>query len=69
MAFTTQEFAVEFVTGQPDLFGEEESVDGVTVEGTMLLESLPEGFGLLIDPESEIASIIDPSLADEIANR
>ncbi len=44
-------------------------VDGVTVEGAMLLEGLPEGFGLLLDPESEIASIIDPSLADEVANR
>ena len=69
MAFTTKESAVAFVTDQPDLFGDEESVDGVTVEGSMLLESLPEKFGLLLDPESEIASIIDPSLADEVANR
>ncbi|MDG2223169.1 MAG: hypothetical protein P8L85_17440 [Rubripirellula sp.] len=69
VAFTTKESAVAFVSDQHDLFGDEESVDGVTVEGAMLLEGLPEGFGLLLDPESEIASIIDPSLADEVANR
>lgn len=69
VAFTTKESAVAFVTDQPDLFGDEESVDGVTVEGAMLLESLPEKFGLLLDPESEIASVIDPSFADELVKR
>jgi len=67
VAFTSEKAATTFVTEREDLFGDEEGVDGVLVEGTMLLEYLPEGFGLLLDPESEEASIIDPSLASEIA--
>jgi hypothetical protein len=69
VAFTSEKSAGTFVTERGDLFGDEEGVDGVMVEGAMLLEHLPEGFGLLFDPENEEASIIDPSLAQEVASR
>ena len=43
-------------------------LNGVVVDGEALLEYLPEGFGLLLDPEVENASIIDPTLAAEITS-
>lgn len=69
VAFTSEKAATVFVTEREDLFGDEEGIDGVLVEGTMLLEYLPEGFGLLLDPESETASVIDPSLASEVTGQ
>lgn len=67
VAFTTEDSIGNFVNQRGDLFAEQERIDGVMVEGAMLLEYLPEGFGLLIDPESESATIIDPALAEEVA--
>ncbi len=66
VAFTTEENAGAFVREMGELFEDEEGVDGVVVEGDALLEYLPEGFGLLLNPEIEDAAVIDPALAAEI---
>lgn len=67
VAFTTEDSAANFVTLRPELFGDDEGVDGVAVEGSHLLESLPEGFGLLVDPGTDETGIIDPELASQAA--
>ncbi|QDT07012.1 hypothetical protein K227x_54360 [Rubripirellula lacrimiformis] len=66
VVFTSEEIAGEFVNQQEDLFGEGEEVEGIVVEGNALLEYLPEGYGMLFDPEFEDASVVDPALAAEV---
>lgn len=66
VVFTSEEIAGTFVREQEDIFGEGEEVEGIVVEGDALLEYLPEGFGMLIDPELDDASVIDPALAVEV---
>lgn len=66
VVFTTEENAGTFVREMDDLFGDEEGVDGVIVEGESMLEYLPEGYGILLNPEVEEASVIDPELAAEV---
>ena len=66
VAFTSEQNAGAFVGEMDDLFEDEEGVDGVVVEGDALLEYLPDGFGLLLNPETDNASVVDPALAAEI---
>jgi len=66
VAFTSEENAGAFVQEMGELFGEDESVDGILVEGAAMLEYLPEGYGLLLDPELENSSIMDPRVTAEI---
>ncbi|MDA8744669.1 SseB family protein [Rubripirellula amarantea] len=61
--FTSEELAGQFVNEQEDLFEDTEEVEGLVVEGEALLEYLPEGFGMLIDPEFESSEMIEPELA------
>lgn len=67
VAFTSETSAADFVTKRPELFTDDEGVDGVVVEGATLLDSLPDGFGLLLDPGSDGTGVIDPSLASQTA--
>jgi hypothetical protein len=66
VAFTSEENAGNFVQEMGELFAEDESVDGILVEGAAMLEYLPEGYGLLLDPELENASIMDPRMTADI---
>ncbi|MDE0863765.1 MAG: hypothetical protein OSA98_08255 [Rubripirellula sp.] len=66
VAFTSEENAKNFVQEMGELFAEDESVDGILVEGAAMLEYLPEGYGLLLDPELENASIMDPRMTADI---
>ncbi len=66
VAFTSEENAKAFVQEMDEIFAEDESVDGILVEGAAMLEYLPEGCGLLFDPELENTSIIDPHKTAEI---
>jgi hypothetical protein len=68
VAFTSEQNAGVFVGEMGELFEDEEGVDGVVVDGEALLEYLPDGFGLLLNPEVEDASIVDPTLAAEVAS-
>ena len=45
-----------------DLFSEDESVDGILVDGAAMLEYMPEGYGLLLDPELEPNSLMAPDV-------
>jgi hypothetical protein len=62
VAFTTEENAKTFVDGMADLFSEDESVDGILVDGAAMLEYMPEGYGLLLDPELEPNSLMAPDV-------
>ncbi|TWU56434.1 hypothetical protein Poly51_23440 [Rubripirellula tenax] len=66
VVFTSEKIAGEFVNQQADLFGEGEEVEGIVVEGDALLEYLPEGFGMLVDPEFDDACVVDPALVIEV---
>jgi hypothetical protein len=66
VAFSTETRAGEFVGSMDELFEENEDIEGVVVEGAGMLEYLPEGYGILLDPESEDECVIEPSLAAEI---
>ena len=66
VVFTSEQNAGVFVREMGELFENEEEVDGVVVEGNAMLEYLPDGFGILLDPEIESACVIDPTLAAEI---
>ena len=66
VVFTSEETAGQFVHDSGDLFDEDEEVDGVVVEGGALLEYLPEGFGILLDPEGDEALIIEPGIIAEL---
>ncbi len=66
VVFTSEQNAGVFVREMGELFENEEEVDGVFVEGNAVLEYLPEGFGMLLNPEIESAIVIDPTLAAEI---
>lgn len=66
VAFTTEENGSKFISTMGDIFEAGEEVEGFYVDGSTLLEYLPEEFGLLIDPESETTTIIDPSLINDV---
>ncbi len=67
VVFTSEEIAGQFVNQQEDLFEDGEEVEGIVVEGDALLEYLPEGFGMLIDPEVEKSTcIVNPVLAAKL---
>lgn len=66
VAFTSEENAGNFVQEMSELFAEDESVDGILVEGAAMLEYLPEGYGLLLDPELENTSIMEPRMTADI---
>lgn len=62
VAFTSEDNAKLFVQEMGELFAEDESVDGVVVEGKAMLDYLPDGYGLLVDPELENTSVLDPTM-------
>lgn len=68
VVFTTEALAGQFVKEQEDLFEDSEEVEGLVVEGEALLEYLPEGFGMLIDPEVEESAMIEPELAAKVVS-
>ena len=51
-----------------DPTGEDESIDGILIDGPSLLDYLPDDYGILLDAESENALIIEPDLIREIKN-
>jgi hypothetical protein len=61
VAFLDDDSANDFVNAIADQLDGEE-VDLFTVEGSELLSPMSEDFGLLINPESEDAIMIEPSL-------
>ena len=68
IVFSTDSIARSFVEGIKDPTVEDESIDGILIDGPSLLEYLPDDYGVLLDAESEHALIIEPDLIREIKN-
>ena len=68
IVFSTDAIARSFVEGMKDPTGEDESIDGILIDGPSLLDYLPDDYGILLDAESENALIIEPDLIREIKN-
>lgn len=66
LAFSSEQAAGQFVRDSGDLFEEDEEVDGIVMDGSTLLEQLPQGFGILLDAESDDALVIEPGLLADI---
>ena len=66
IAFTSEENAKAFVDEMADLFSEDESVDGILVNGSAMLEYMPDGYGLLLDPELEPCSLMNPDVTASV---
>lgn len=69
VAFSSEANAGDFVGGMGELFEEDEEVEGVVVEGDAMLEYLPKGYGVLLDPETDGACVIEPKLAAELSQK
>lgn len=66
LVFSGETSAANFVQQNDDLFEEDEEVDGILVDGDALLDYLPDGFGILFDPETDDALIIEPKLLSDV---
>jgi len=65
LAFSSEQAAGQFVHDSSDLFEEDEEVDGLVVDGSAMLEQIPQGFGILLDTETDDALVIEPGLLAE----
>ncbi|MEM9585682.1 MAG: SseB family protein [Planctomycetota bacterium] len=65
VAFTSQAFAGEFVDQMSEDFADDEEVQGYIMDGESLIESLPESYGLILNPETDNACILDVGLLYE----
>jgi len=59
IAFSNMETAGVFVDAMSEEFGGQE-VPAFVVDGKSLLENLPEGLGILLDPETDQCCVIPP---------
>ena len=66
VVFTSEEAAGQFVEAMPEMFEDQDDITGHVVEGEALLEYLPDNFGLLVNPESDEAQVVDPVFVKEV---
>lgn len=67
VAFTSAECAGNYVATEPELIGEDGTVPGFVVEGKSILDNLPEGYGLLLNPETdEQCHVLSPDFIEEL---
>ncbi|MGI8980624.1 MAG: hypothetical protein ACR2FY_15455 [Pirellulaceae bacterium] len=67
VAFTSEECAGNFVDTTPDLVGSSGTMPGFVVGGDSVFEYLPEGYGLILNPETEVeCHVLPPDLAAQI---
>ena len=67
VAFTSAECAGNYVATEPDLIGEDETVPGFVVEGASIFENLPEGCGLILNPETDDqCHVLSPDFAEQL---
>ncbi|NNE00176.1 MAG: hypothetical protein HKN47_22885 [Pirellulaceae bacterium] len=66
IVFTNEEHAGNFVQTMGELFDESDEIEGFFVDGGAVLEYLPDGFGLLINPESDDSAVMQNAMLDEL---
>lgn len=65
VAFTSNEHAGTFAGAVSDVFGEE-GIDGFVVSGEDLIKFLPEGCGVLFNPETDEIAVLEPFRVEQI---
>jgi hypothetical protein len=69
-AFTSEECAGNFAAANLDLCGDDGTVPGFVVDGQALLEYLPAGYGLILNPETDNeCHVLPPNLTEQIKRR
>ncbi|HXG12844.1 MAG TPA: SseB family protein [Gemmataceae bacterium] len=66
VAFTSMNHAKQFASAVPGMLDADGSMPAFVVAGKDLLTYLPEGCGVLLNPESEDSTVLSPELVEEI---
>lgn len=66
VAFTSGDNAGRFAGRVPELLGADGTLPAFVVGGADFLKHLPDGFGVLLNPESNECVVIPPALADRV---
>ncbi|QDV65753.1 MULTISPECIES: SseB family protein [Crateriforma] len=66
VVFSSESHAEQFVNAQADVFEDIEEVQGFTVGGELLMDYLPDDYGILINPETDDVQLIDADIADQM---
>jgi phage FluMu protein Com len=66
VAFTSRGHAERFAGAVPGMLGDDGTMPAFVVAGKDLLTYLPDGHGVLLNPETEDAAVVPPDLVDEI---
>ncbi len=64
VAFSNEDAAGEFVNSMGDVYEEDEEIEGYVLDGDALLQFMPPGHGLFLNPESDDSLIIDQDLLE-----
>ncbi|KAA5539285.1 hypothetical protein FYK55_24535 [Roseiconus nitratireducens] len=62
VAFTNEKAAEAFVQSMDEMYDEDDEIEGYVLQGDALLDYMPPDHGLLLNPESDDALIIDLDL-------
>jgi hypothetical protein len=67
VAFTSEECAGNFAAANLDLCGDDGTVSGFVVEGKALIDYLPTGYGLILNPETDDeCHVLPPDLTEQV---
>lgn len=66
VAFTSPDNVGKFAGRVPELLGADGRLPTYAVGGTDFLRQLPDGFGVLLNPETNECAVIPPALADRV---
>lgn len=64
VAFTNEQAAGDFVNAMEDTYEEGDEIEGYVLDGDALLEYMPPGHGLYLNPESDESLVIDMDLLE-----
>lgn len=66
VAFTSEAHAGDFAGAMPELFDEGDDIPAFVMDGGTMLAHMPEGFGVLINPETDDCYVMPPDLVDAV---
>src|SRR6185503_20653491 len=66
LAFTSGQHASKFADTMPEINQDDGGVPGFIVDGNNLVTNAPDGFGLLLNMESDDVIVVLPGLVDRV---
>jgi len=66
VAFESMAHAQQFAAAMPEMFDGGGSIPGFVVDGVDLVKPLPQGCGLLLNPETSDCVVLPPGLVDKL---